>query len=65
MTSVYDQKTATDMYGQEQYAQGMQQGMQQGETEAFIKIYKKGLIKELDAARMLNITVEEFLKLVK
>ena len=73
MTSVYDQKTATDMYGNERYAtgkaegiqQGIQQGMQQGEIETFIKIYKKGLIKETDAARMLNITVEEFLKLSK
>ena len=44
--------------------QGMQQGMQQGEIEAFIKIYKKGMIKAVDAARMLNMTVEEFLKLV-
>ena len=69
MTSVYDQKTATDMYGNERYATGLlegrEEGMQQGEMDAFVKIYKRGLIKELDAARMLNISVEEFLKLVK
>ncbi len=71
MTSVYDQKTATDMYGNERYAtgllegrvEGMQQGIEQGELEAFIKIYKKGMIKADDAARMLDMTVEQFLKL--
>ena len=45
--------------------QGMQQGMQQGEVEAFIKIYKKGLIKAIDASKMLNMTEEDFLKLAK
>ena len=73
MTSVYNQKTATEMYGREQFAEGMQQGiqqgvqqgMQQGETEAFIKIYKQGMIKANEAARMLNISIEQFLKLVK
>ena len=43
--------------------QGMQQGIEQGELEAFIKIYKKGMIKADDAARMLDMTVEQFLKL--
>ena len=45
--------------------QGMQQGMQQGEVDAFIKIYKKGLIKAIDASKMLNMTEKDFLKLVK
>ena len=89
MTSVYDQKTATDMYGNERYAtglatgmqqgreegreegmqqgreEGMQQGREEGEIEAFIKIYKGGMINAKDAARMLNIAVEKFLKLAK
>ena len=73
MTSIYDQKTATEMYGREQFIEGVQQGMQQGiqqgiqqgEIEAFIKIYKKGMIKANEAARMLNISVEQFLKQVK
>jgi hypothetical protein len=45
--------------------EGMQQGRQEGELSAFIKLYKQGLIKEVDAARMLNMTVIEFLDLVK
>ena len=46
-------------------AEGMQQGIQQGEMEAFIKIYKKGLINATEASKMLNMTEEDFLKLVK
>lgn len=42
-----------------------EEGMQQGELSAFIKLYKQGLIKEVDAARMLNMSVIEFLELVK
>ena len=45
--------------------EGRQQGMQQGEVNAFIKLYKQGLIKEVDAARMLNMSVVEFLNLTK
>ena len=45
--------------------QGMQQGIEQGELDAFVKIYKKGMIKASDAAKMLNITVTKFLDLVK
>ena len=65
MTSVYDQKTATDMYGNERYATGLVEGRAEGETEAFVKIYKNGMINANDAARMLNITVEQFLKFAK
>ena len=73
MTSVYDQKTATDMYGNERYATGLvegkaegrAEGTAEGEIEAFVKIYKSGMINANDAARMLNISVEQFLKFVK
>ena len=73
MTSVYDQKTATDMYGNERYAMGraegiqlgIEQGIEQGELEAFVKIYKKGMITAEEAGRMLNISVGHFLKLAK
>ena len=46
-------------------AEGMQQGREEGEMEAFIKIYKGGMINANDAARMLNISVEQFLKFAK
>lgn len=63
------QKLATEMYKRELRAEGlkegMQQGMQQGEINAFVKIYKQGLIKAKEAAKMLNITTTEFLKHVK
>lgn len=67
------QKLATEMYKRELRAeglkegmqQGIQQGIQQGEINAFVKIYKQGLIKAKEAAKMLNITTAEFLKHVK
>lgn len=63
------QKLATEMYKRELRAEGlkegMQQGIQQGEINAFVKIYKQGLIKAKEAAKMLNITTAEFLKHVK
>ena len=42
-----------------------EEGRQEGEVNAFIKLYKQGLIKEFDAARMLNMSVIEFLNLAK
>ena len=42
-----------------------EEGRQEGEVNAFIKLYKQGLIKEVDAARMLNMSVIEFLNLAK
>ena len=45
--------------------EGRIEGMQKGEIEAFIKIYKKGLIKAIEASKMLNITEKDFLELVK
>ena len=89
MTSVYDQRTATEMYKRESFAEGREEGIQQGilkgvekgraegmqqgilqgteqgEIAAFVKLYKKGLIKIEDAVKMLNISSEKFLKLAK
>ena len=45
--------------------EGRAEGMQQGEVVAFIKIYIKGLIKAIEASKMLNMTEKDFLKLVK
>lgn len=42
-----------------------EEGRQEGEVNAFIKLYKQGFIKEVDAARMLNMSVIEFLNLAK
>ena len=71
--SIDHQKLATEMYKRELRAEaikegrkeGIQQGRAEGEIEAFIKIYKNGMIKANDAARMLNISVNQFLKLAK
>ena len=73
MGILFDQDIITRNYENEIFeegkaegkAEGMQQGMEQGELEAFVKIYKKGMIKANDAARMLNITVAKFLELAK
>ena len=73
MTSVYDQKTATDMYGNERYAkgllegkaEGMQQGMQQGIVSILVRQFKDKKISAQDGADYLNITVDEFLELIK
>ena len=65
MTSVYDQKTATEMYGREQYAEGKAEGMQQGTIKAVINMFKKGIIKITDAAKELGVSEKEFMKLVK
>ena len=45
--------------------QGIQQGMQQGEIDTFIRIYKNGLIKADEAARLLNISCNDFMQLVE
>lgn len=73
MGILFDQDIITRNYENEIFeegkaegrAEGMQQGMEQGELEAFVKIYKNGMIKANDAARMLNITVAKFLELTK
>ena len=46
-------------------AEGVQQGMEQGEISAIVKLYKNGLIKIEDAIKMLNISNEKFLQLIK
>ena len=61
MGVLFDQDIITKNYENEIF----EQGMQQGELETFVKIYKKGMIKAEDAARMLKISVGKFLKLVK
>ena len=43
---------------------GIQQGIQQGEIDTFIRIYKNGLFKADEAARLLNISCNEFMQLV-
>lgn len=75
MTSIYDQKTATEMYGREQYAEGKLEGRAEGEKkgraegkkegmlESFILMVKKGLIEIADAAKELGISKKEFTKL--
>ena len=64
MTSVYDQKTATDMYGREQFTEGLQEGLQQGMVNILVRQFKDKKISAKDGAEYLNITVNEFLKLV-
>lgn len=44
-------------------AEGIEQGIEQGTIATYVKLYKEKLIKSSDAARMLNISVDEFLKL--
>lgn len=46
-------------------AEGIAEGKVEGIKETYAKIYKEGLINASDAARMLNISVDDFLKLVK
>lgn len=46
-------------------AEGKAEGIEQGTIATYVKLYKEKLIKSSDAARMLNISVDEFLKLVK
>ena len=45
--------------------QGREEGREEGITSTYIKLYKEGLIKAADAARMLEISVAEFTKLMK
>lgn len=47
------------------FLDGMAEGKAEGIISAYVDMYKEKLIKASDAARMLNITVDEFLKLSK
>ena len=68
MTSVYDQKTATEMYERslraEGIEQGMQQGMQQGRLDIMLGMVRDKIISIADAAKRLGIPESEFLKMV-
>ena len=46
-------------------AEGKAVGLAEGKLEATIKFYRDGLIKTTDAAKMLNISEDEFLQIVK
>lgn len=71
MTSIYNQKTATEMYGREQYAEGRAEGEKVGITkskkegmiEAFLGMVKDGLLSMKDAAKRLGISQKELTKL--
>ena len=60
MTSVYDQKTATEMYERALRAEGMQQG----KIELMISMIKDKIISINDAAKKLGISESEILKLM-
>ena len=69
MTSIYDQKTATYMYGREQYAEGRAEGRAegkvQGRTESIVDLLKRQIINVSVAAKELNMTEKQVIKLVK
>jgi len=73
MTSIYDQKTATYMYGREQYAEGRAEGRTegraegkvQGRTESIVDLLKRQIINVSVAAKELNMTEKQVMKLVK
>ena len=73
MTSIYDQKTATYMYGREQYAEGLAEGRTegraegkvQGRTESIVDLLKRQIISVSVAAKELNMTEKQVMKLVK
>ena len=62
MTSVYDQKTATEMYERALRAEGIEQGIEQGKIELMISMIKDKIISINDAAKKLGITESEILK---
>ena len=64
MISVYDQKTATEMYGREQYAEGRAEGRVEGMIESFLIMIRKGLIEIADAAKELGMSKKELARLV-
>ena len=57
MNSVYDQKTATEMYKREL----IQKGRQEGKSDLLIQQYKENIISKEYAAKALNISVNEFM----
>ena len=69
MDLLFDQEYATEVHERairkDAFNDGMQQGIQKGEIEAFVKLYKEGIISVRDAAKMLDITENEFLQIAK
>ena len=68
MTSVYDQKTATEMYERalraEGIEQGIEKGIQQGSISVVLNLFKHKYINLETALKVLNMSKNEFLKLV-
>ena len=64
MTSVYDQRTATEMYERSLRAEGIEQGMQQGRLDIMLGMVRDKIISIADAAKRLGIPESEFLKMV-
>ena len=67
MTSLYNQKTATEMYGREQYAEGMQKGIEKGiekgKISILIDMVKDKLLTATEAAKRIGMSKKEFSKL--
>ena len=64
MTSVYDQKTATEMYERALRAEGIEQGIEQGSISVVLNLFKHKYINLETALKVLNMSKNEFLKLV-
>ena len=68
MTSIYNQETATYMYGNERYAagkaEGKAEGKKEGMVEAFVSMVKEGLMNVKDAAKRLGMSEKELTKLL-
>ena len=60
----YDRELREDIKA-EYMAEGIAEGKARGRLEATIKFYRDGLIKTTDATKMLNISEDEFLQIVK
>ena len=61
MTSVYDQKTATEMYKRSLLEEGRLEGKLEGKSDLLIQQYKENIISKEYAAKALNISVSEFM----
>ena len=65
MDVLYDENVVMESYENELRQEGIQQGMQQGMQQILIRQFKDKKITAQDGATYLNISVDEFLKLVK
>ena len=57
MISLYDQETATQMYGRSQFAEGKAEGIEQGRKTLLQDLHKKGLITKDQAIELSNGTL--------